>query len=243
MTLETPLDSQVVLETVPYSDAVAPIHSEAALDAFLRLHPAGSSRPNGDLNSLAAHVKAQGCDRDERPQAEDHAGGSAPLPLLSHIKPSIAYFERSLRRRGSSSTTSAKWAGMSGPPAVSRRAHYIETRGASRGKADPLLRDRGPRHPPGLPPTASGAPRHLGAFYKPETPEVRPVFGRNWRKRGPKWHEMAMFHASSGQLPARTPSKLLPTALYGRLVRRLCRWDPNSVALSLRNLKKIYNKN
>ena len=35
----------MLLETVPYGDAVAPLHSEAALDAFLRLHPVGSSKP------------------------------------------------------------------------------------------------------------------------------------------------------------------------------------------------------
>lgn len=80
--LETPLDSQVVLETVPYSDAVAPIHSEAALDAFLRLHPAGSSRPNGDLSSLAAHLA--------RPRVvivmndpRQRIMQAAPLPFLS----------------------------------------------------------------------------------------------------------------------------------------------------------------
>eukprot|EP00930_Biecheleria_cincta_P097109 TRINITY_DN88839_c0_g1_i1.p1 TRINITY_DN88839_c0_g1~~TRINITY_DN88839_c0_g1_i1.p1 ORF type:complete len:640 (+),score=108.61 TRINITY_DN88839_c0_g1_i1:32-1951(+) len=36
---------QAVLEVVPYSDRVTPLYSEAALDAFLRLHPAGSSKP------------------------------------------------------------------------------------------------------------------------------------------------------------------------------------------------------
>lgn len=36
---------QAVLETVPYGDSVTPLHSEAALDAFLRLHPHGSSKP------------------------------------------------------------------------------------------------------------------------------------------------------------------------------------------------------
>lgn len=36
---------QAVLETIPYSESVTPLHSEAALDAFLRLHPHGSSKP------------------------------------------------------------------------------------------------------------------------------------------------------------------------------------------------------
>jgi len=36
---------QAVLETLPYADRVTPLHSEAALDSFLRLHPHGSSKP------------------------------------------------------------------------------------------------------------------------------------------------------------------------------------------------------
>lgn len=48
---------QVVLETVSYSDRVTLIQSEAALDAFLRLHPEGSSKPRVILVLSDARIR------------------------------------------------------------------------------------------------------------------------------------------------------------------------------------------
>eukprot|EP00913_Durusdinium_trenchii_P000643 g596.t1 len=47
----------VVLETVSYSDRVTLIQSEAALDAFLRLHPEGSSKPRVILVLSDARIR------------------------------------------------------------------------------------------------------------------------------------------------------------------------------------------